>query len=202
MRCCSITRGRAAPRSGWAGPGGRRVRRPGGGCRSTRDPVEARFLADASGRYALLGGRRIWTAPRTLALHARWRSGAPAEGPQTVVHALAEGWLWWAQLPHDEVRAMVLLDQDRLRAELAEPGRLFRRLVLGSERGADLLAGLPPTAPVAVCDASSYRFAEVVTSDAIRVGEAALRHRPAVVLGRADGAADRHWPRPPRSAPC
>ncbi len=141
-------------------------------------PVEARFLADASGRYALLGGRRIWTAPRTLALHARWGPVAPAEGPQTVVQALAEGWLWWARLPHDEVRAMVLLDQDRRRAELAEPGRLFRRLVFGSERGADLLAGLPPTAPVAVCDASSYRLAEVVTSDAIRVGEAAFAIDP------------------------
>lgn len=141
-------------------------------------PIEARILADASGRYALLGGRRIWMSPRTLALHARWPVGARPEGPQTVVHALAEGWLWWARLPRDEVRAMVLLDADRLRAAQAEPGELFRRLVSGSERGAELLAGLPPTARVAVCDASSYRFAEVVTADTIRVGEAAFAIDP------------------------
>ena len=38
--------------------------------------------------------------------------------------------------------------------------------------------GCRATAPVAVCDASSYRFGEVVTSDAIRVGEAAFAIDP------------------------
>ena len=124
-----------------------------------------------------------------------------AEGPQTVVHALAEGWLWWARLPHDEVRAMVFVDQDRLRAEPAGPGRLFRRLVSGSERGAELLAGLPRAAPVAVCDASSYRFGEVVTSTpsaSVRPPSPSTRCPPQACRRRCRP----RWPPPPPSTPC
>ena len=39
------------------------------------------------------------------------------------------------------------------------PSRLFRRLVSGTERGAELLAGLPRASPVAVCDATAIASA-------------------------------------------
>ena len=74
---------------------------------------------------------------------------------------------------------MVLLDQDRLarRTRRTRPAvpPAGARLRAGS---ADLLRGCRRLRRSRVCDASSYRFAEVVTSDAIRVGEAAFAIDP------------------------
>jgi flavin-dependent dehydrogenase len=40
--------------------------------------LHASFLAEATGRRHLLGGRRAPTSPRTLALHAIWRRESPS----------------------------------------------------------------------------------------------------------------------------
>ena len=105
-------------------------------------PVEARFLADASGRHdsSAVGGAGPPRGPWPCTPGGGTTRG-PAGTADAWSHALAEGWLWCARLPDGEVRAMVFVDPDRLRAEAAGPGRLFRRLVSGSERGAELLAG-------------------------------------------------------------
>ncbi|MFP5282065.1 MAG: NAD(P)/FAD-dependent oxidoreductase [Actinomycetes bacterium] len=140
--------------------------------------IEASMLADATGRVALLGGRRIRTAPRTLALHARWRPDRVPDAPQTRVCALADGWAWCARLPGGDVRAMIFVDPDRLGSGGHEPGRLFRRLVGSVDAPGPLLADLPEGTAVGVCDASSYRLDEVVTPDSVRVGEAAFAIDP------------------------
>lgn len=138
--------------------------------------VEASVLADGTGRAALLGGRRTRTAPRTLALHARWSANPRADAPQTVICALADGWLWCARLPGGGLRAMIFVDHDRLGRD--EPGRLFRRLVSSADPPVPLPADVPDAIPIGVCDASSYCFEEVVTPDAVRLGEAAFAIDP------------------------
>ena len=81
--------------------------------------------------------------------------------------ALPDGWLWYACLPAGEVRAMAFVDRERLTADRTDVGRLFRDLVAG--------ALAPPSGvKVHACDASSYCLDEVMTVDAIRVGEAAF----------------------------
>jgi hypothetical protein len=65
-----------------------------------------------------------------------------------------------------------------LAAEPAGPDRLFRRLLASTEASAELLHTLPEPPVVAVCDASSYRFEQVVTVDSIRIGEAAFAIDP------------------------
>lgn len=136
--------------------------------------IEATVVADAAGRAALTGGRRIRTAPPTVALQARWRADPLPGGPQTRICALAEGWVWSACLPGGEVRAILFLDRDRLRIDVDEPGRLFHRLL---DRTV-LVADRPDTAVVSVCDASSYRVADVVAPDCVRVGESAFAIDP------------------------
>jgi len=139
--------------------------------------IEARFLADATGRFALFGGRRISTSARTMALHARWPCAGSAL-PDTVICALPDGWLWCARLPGDSLRAMIFVDPATLAAEPAGPDRLFRRLLASTEVSAELLRTLPEPMVVSVCDASTYRFEQVVTVDSIRIGEAAFAIDP------------------------
>jgi hypothetical protein len=138
------------------------------------ESVLARYLADASGRRRLLGGRRHRTSPPTVALHARWRAEWPAGVPTMRVVALPDGWLWCACLPAGEVRVMVFVDPERLAANRADVGRLFRELVASAPEMTTTLRTMPGAAEVHVCDASSYRLHEVMTLDAIRVGEAAF----------------------------
>jgi hypothetical protein len=145
--------------------GGWRVPTPDG-------PVNARFLADATGRRRLLGGRRVPTSPRTVAVHARWSAGRPEGGPQTRIAALADGWLWAAALPGGDVRAMAVTDPGCLAVEGAD--RLLRRF-LAAVPGA---GGLPGGVPVNVCDATSYAVAPAVDVDVVRVGEAAFAIDP------------------------
>jgi flavin-dependent dehydrogenase len=139
--------------------------------------IEATYLADATGRSTLLGGRRTRTATRTMALHTRWPS-VRSDLPDTLICALPDGWLWHARLPGGSLRAMVFVDPAMLASEAGGPDRLFRRLLASTERSAELLRTVPHDATVAVCDASAYRFGQVVTADSIRVGEAAFTIDP------------------------
>ncbi|MFD2090702.1 flavin-dependent monooxygenase QhpG [Blastococcus deserti] len=145
--------------------GGWRVPTPDGA-------VHARFLADATGRRRLLGGRREATSPRTVAVHARWAGAWPADGPQTRIAAVADGWLWAAALPGGHVRTLAVTDPEVLAAEGG--GSLLERFA-----GAAPGVGAPPEgAPVRVCDATSYRVRPPVEADAVRVGEAAFAIDP------------------------
>jgi flavin-dependent dehydrogenase len=145
--------------------GGWRVPTPHG-------PVDARFLADATGRRRVLGGRRVSTSPRTLAVHARWTADWPDDGPQTRIAALADGWLWAAALPGGDVRVMALTDPEPLVAE--DAGHLLRRFVAAVPG----VVPVPDKVAVQVCDATSYAADPVVDVDLVRVGEAAFAIDP------------------------
>ena len=150
---------------------------PGWRVRLAENVIHARFLADATGRAALLRGSRMATSARTIALHARWPCSA-ASLPDTLVCALPDGWAWCARLPGRDVRAMVLVDPVMLSVEDDPPARLFRRLLASIDMPTDVLRTLPAETNVSVCDAGSYRFDEVITRDFIRVGEAAFAVDP------------------------
>lgn len=147
---------------------GWRVPLRGGGA-----PVACRFVADASGRARLLGGRRGGAGPRTVALHALWSDG----GDETRIEALPEGWLWGAPLPDATFRAMAFLDASLVRdrggrsamsglyAELLGRSSLFRAL------GA-------PVGPVAACDATCSAAETPIDERSVRVGEAAYAIDP------------------------
>src|SRR5207253_8961618 len=58
----------------------------------------AKFLVDAGGRGSRLGGKRIRTSPRTIALDGLW-SFDQVESLQTQLDTGPEGWYWGAVLP-------------------------------------------------------------------------------------------------------
>lgn len=140
--------------------------------------LRARFVADATGRRRLLGGRRWPSAPRTLALYARWRGGLVGDGMDTGIEALADGWLWGAQLPCGDFRAMAFLDPETLRSERGDPQRLYLRLLGESAMFTGFLTGAELVGRVRTCDATSYTVDRPVDAQSVQVGEAALAIDP------------------------
>jgi flavin-dependent dehydrogenase len=151
-----------------------RPRRTAGGWRvpTAEGSVEARFVVDATGRRRLLGGTRMPTSPRTVAVHARWAAAWPGDGPGTRIAALADGWVWAAALPGGDVRVMAVTDPGMLAVEGA--GRLLRRFLAAVPGVGEPDGGTPPE----VCDASSYAVSPAVEVDLVRVGEAAFAIDP------------------------
>ncbi|AUG81968.1 hypothetical protein CFP65_7387 [Kitasatospora sp. MMS16-BH015] len=145
-----------------------------GGAQAT---LRARFLVDASGRGFALGGVKQPSGPRLLALHGRWQ-GVPEQGPAGRVAAGPDAWCWGALLPDGDFRAMAFTDPATLRRSgRAALEHLYRGLIADS----GLLAGLPaahPVGGVSVCDASSYADPAPVTTDSIKIGEAAFAIDP------------------------
>jgi flavin-dependent dehydrogenase len=140
--------------------------------------VRARFLADATGRRRLRPGRFTATGPRTLALHATWRTGAPAGDAQTRIDALADGWLWGARLPGGAFRAIAFCDPQALLAEGRDRTRLYRRLLGASPVFADVAASGSIEGGVRACAATTYAAEVAVDETAIRLGEAAFAIDP------------------------
>lgn len=136
--------------------------------------VRARYLVDATGRQRLVRGVRTRTSARTVALHARWASNWPEDAPQTRIRAIADGWLWCARLPGDEVRLMAFVDPERMANGLEGTRQLFRRLLVQAPEMGQSVDPLPASVPVQVCDATSYRISRAAEMDLIRVGEAAF----------------------------
>jgi flavin-dependent dehydrogenase len=139
--------------------------------------LRARFLADASGRRRLLGGRRKPTSPRTLALHAIWDDGPAPDDAQTRIEALADGWLWGAHLPGGGFRAMAFVDPQAL-VTAGDGGRLYRGLLAASSMFADLLSGARLIGRVQACDATSYAADAPIDTHSVKVGEAAFAIDP------------------------
>ena len=139
--------------------------------------LRARYLADATGRRRLLGGRCTATAPRTLALHAVWPQPA-ADGAQTRIDALAEGWLWGARMPSGTFRAMAFVDPQTLIAAGRDRRRLYHRLLAQSPLFGDLIASASSAGRVHACDATSYAVPAPIGETAVRVGEAAFAIDP------------------------
>ena len=138
--------------------------------------LHARFLADASGRRRLLGGRRTPSSASTLALHAIWCEEPAPAGAQTRIEALDDGWLWGARLPGGGFRAIAFVDPETLVAAGRDRERLYRRLLAGSSLFADLGAG--PAGRVQACDATSYVAATPIDAQSVKVGEAAFAIDP------------------------
>jgi len=139
--------------------------------------IRARFVADASGRRRVLGGRRRRTSPRTLALHACWR-GAGYGGAQTLVEARPDYWLWGAHLPDGTFRAMAFVDPELMRTE-REIGRLYRELVAAAPLFGQALAGAASIeGGVQACDATCYAADDPIDATSVKLGEAAFAIDP------------------------
>jgi flavin-dependent dehydrogenase len=141
--------------------------------------IVSRFVADASGRPGLFGGRRRRTAARTVALFAYWRD-VPLDGPETRVEAGDDAWYWAAPLPGGEVNAAVFVDAATYRDEIRRAGgraRYYHRLLEASSLLAPCTRGTRVTG-VHACDATPGFAATLVTRDRISVGEAAFSIDP------------------------
>jgi flavin-dependent dehydrogenase len=139
--------------------------------------IRARFLVDATGRRALLAGRRNRGTPPTLALYAYWCSTGIG-GDETRVEAGPDMWFWGAPLPDGTFNATVLLDAD----ESGISGRhdlesRYRSMLARSVLLHPCLNGLLVGSVIA-CSANTYQDTEPVGEDFIKVGEAAFAIDP------------------------
>jgi flavin-dependent dehydrogenase len=137
--------------------------------------LEARMLADASGRTGALGRRRRRTGPTTLALHGYWKGeGLPQDQR---IEAGADAWFWGVPLPDGVYNTLVFVDPRGLGAMRGALTDRFHALIASSSllpRGAR--AHL--VAPVQATDATPYIDEDCVTRDWIKVGDAALSLDP------------------------
>ncbi len=140
-----------------------------------RVELDARMLADASGRAGVLGRRRHRTGPMTLALHGYWTGSGLPDHPR--IEAGADAWYWGVPLPDGVYNALVFIDPRDLRAM---PGNLTDRFhtligrssLLPRNHRARLIA------PVQATDATPYLDEDCVTRDSIKVGDAGLALDP------------------------
>jgi flavin-dependent dehydrogenase len=144
--------------------------------------IRARFIADASGRRRVLGGRRRRTSARTLALHASWR-GLSESGAQTVVEARPEYWLWGAHLPDGAFRAMAFVEPELVRRRLLRTGQdlgqLYRELLAGAPLFRHVVAGEARLeGAVSACDATCYADEDPIDATSVKVGEAGFAIDP------------------------
>lgn len=138
--------------------------------------LRALFLADASGRSALLRSHRRPTGCRTVALHAYWQG--PELPTQPRIEAGEAEWYWGVPLPNGVYNTLVFMDDARFRAARASLlGEGFHALIersglLAGGKGARLLGR------VCAADATPYLDGECLTRHSIKVGDAALALDP------------------------
>jgi flavin-dependent dehydrogenase len=140
--------------------------------------VKANFLVDATGRVNLLRGKRVSISAPTLALWAYWKNGE-ITGAATRVESGAREWFWGAPLPDGTFNATVFLDPRRYREGIQQSGTLsafYESLLAGSGLLRCCMSGIRDA--VSVCDATCYMAEEIVTSDTIKIGEAAFTIDP------------------------
>ncbi len=147
----------------------------------SRREIRSRFIADASGRRALLRGRNVRYSAPTLAMYAYWPQ-SPLCGLETRVEAGRSQWYWGAPLPDGSFNATVFIDPRRLgRSNCAKAQSrledLYRRLLRSSTLLEGCLEGEPMGA-VTACDATSYHAADPVGQDWIKLGETSLSIDP------------------------
>jgi flavin-dependent dehydrogenase len=139
--------------------------------------LRARFIVDASGRRALLGGEKQRTSAPTIALYGYWR-GARIEGVESRIEAASDGWYWGAPLPDGTVVAAVFMDSDRMAAAHGPGLQGFYCDMLARSR---LLSGClngTLASRVVACDAASYTDPSPVGDGWIKVGEASVAIDP------------------------
>lgn len=138
--------------------------------------LDALFLADASGRSAVLRGRKRHVGPRTLALYGYWRRGDRPREPR--VEAGPDCWYWGMPLPDSTYNAMVFVDAAEFRTRRTHPvsatyhDLISRSGLLSACRDARLCG------PVRVTDATPYLDSDSIGPCTIKVGDAALALDP------------------------
>jgi flavin-dependent dehydrogenase len=131
-----------------------------------------KFLADASGRAAALPARRRRTACRTLVLYAYWRGRRLPVEPR--IEAGSDAWYWGVPLPDGSYNTLVFVDFEDFRSgqRLSVADR-FHSLIAQSK----LMDGCQDArlaSSVRAVDATPYVDESCVTSNSIKVGDAAL----------------------------
>jgi flavin-dependent dehydrogenase len=140
--------------------------------------INATFLVDATGRVNLLRGKKVHISAPTLALWAYWNN-AQIAGAATRVESGATEWFWGAPLPDGNFNATVFLDPRRYRERIQQSGTLgtfYDALLADSELLSHRMSGT--RGGVSVGDATCYMAEEIVTSNAIKIGEAAFTVDP------------------------
>ena len=136
--------------------------------------LEARLVADASGRSGVLRRRRR-TGPPTLALYAYWKGQGLPDHPR--IEAGGDAWFWGVPLPDRVYNTLVFLDPRDLRAMCGTLSERFCSLLAASSLlPTNLNAKL--LGPIQAADATPYLDEECVTEDSIKVGDAALALDP------------------------
>jgi flavin-dependent dehydrogenase len=134
--------------------------------------LRTRFLADASGRAAALSARRRHTACRTVALSAYWRGPHLPTEPR--IEAGPDAWYWGVPLPDGSYNTLAFVDFENFRSgpRLTVAAR-FHELIARSR----LMEGCQDArlaSPVLATDATPYVDETCVTSNSIKVGDAAV----------------------------
>jgi flavin-dependent dehydrogenase len=141
--------------------------------------IKARFIADATGKRSVTGGKRKRYSAITIAMYAYWK-GTGFDREDIFVEAGAEEWFWGATLPNGTFNAMVFTDPQRCR-QIAQQRRglesLYFSLLSNSSLLRRCLAGTI-TSKVLACDASSYVVEQPVDEYSIKVGEASFSVDP------------------------
>lgn len=129
------------------------------------DRVDAKLVADATGRRCITGGAKRAMGSRSLASYAYWE-GKPWEDSCSRVAALDNGWIW----------AAALGDGLSIVATFTDPTShgAYQALV----REANLIPPGGRCGPVRVCDATSWQSETMAGPGFIRVGEAAFTVDP------------------------
>ena len=131
--------------------------------------IDARFLADASGRSFVTRGRKRQTGARTTSFYAYWEGSDLPKRPR--IEAGSDCWYWGVPIPDGTYNTLVFVDPrtyspDQLQELVARSG---------------LLAGcrdIHLDSPIQAADATPYIDEQSVTHNSIKVGDAALAIDP------------------------
>jgi len=134
------------------------------------------FLADASGRSAVLRGRKERTGPRTLALYGYWRGVSPPQEPR--IQAASDAWYWGVPLPDGTYNAMVFLDTTDFRAQRASCLSATYKELIGRSALKAAVRDARLVGPVHAADATPYLDGEKIGPRSIKIGESALALDP------------------------
>jgi flavin-dependent dehydrogenase len=142
--------------------------------------IDARLVADASGRSAGLGARalgrkRTLVGARTFAVHAYWRGRALPATPS--IEAVPRGWCWGVPIPDGSYETLAFIDESRW---TERDGSLERWLVtlLGDTSIGRAIEGARLDGPARIVDASASLDEHPIGARWIRVGDAALTLDP------------------------